>query len=258
VHREPGSAGVRHLTGLEQSSRPHVQAETSPTRDYPPSRTAERDLQQPAAAPEAEVESQFRISSMTVMIGIGALIVVIAVVWAVAFQMGEKNRDRELGNLGGWKPPEGETGVVPPAGISQVKAPAPIVPRKDGSGNAARTTETPKPPAAEAGADPRVPGFNYLYLCSLTLKDANAAVDFLKRNGVQAFHVFDRQKPSGNNPLCRIYASQGFAGGALFRESQKERDELVRRVEELGKKWQREEKGPSDFRQPLWALFKGQ
>jgi len=256
VHPEHASGGVRHLTGLEHSGRPQAQKETSPARDYPPSRTAERDLPQPAAAPE--VESQFRISSMTVMIGLGILIVVIAVVWAVAFQMGEKNRDRELGNLGGWKQPEGETGAAQPSGVPQAKTPIAPAPKPEGSGNAARSNPTPPPAAPEPGTDPRVPGFNYLYLGSLTLKDANAAVDFLKRNGIQAFHVFDRQKPSGNNPPCRIYASQGFAGGALFRETQKERDELVRRVEELGKKWQREEKGPSDFRQPLWALFKGQ
>lgn len=188
------------------------------------------------------------------MIGLGLLIIVFAVVWAVAFQMGQKKRDNDLGQ---WMPTDGTQ--PDGAGTTPVQPPAPIPARPDGSGNQPRKPEPAKPdptPAPAAGSDPRVPGLNYLYLGTLTLKDASAGVEFLKRNGVQAFYVVDRSRGGVNNPPCRIYASQGFPGGPRFRETERERNELVRRVEELGKKWQREEKGPSDFRQPYWTLHK--
>jgi len=179
------------------------------------------------------------------MVGLGFLIVIIAIVWGVAFQSGQQNRDNELGELGTWKQPESGTAVPDSGGSAKPPAQAP------------RKTEPAKPADAPAGTDPRVAGFNYLYLGTLTLKDASAGVDFLKRNGVQAFHVVDRSRGGGNNPPCRIYASQGFAGGPRFKETEKDRNDLIRRVEELGKKWQREDKGASDFRQPYWTLHKG-
>ena len=189
------------------------------------------------------------------MIGLGVLIVVIAAVWAVAFQMGQQKRDNEISQ---WQPPD-PNGTTP-AGNGESpapKPPAPVPNKPDGSGNSPKKPDPVKPePAPAAGGDPRVPNFNYLYLGTLTLKDAAAGVDFLKRNGVQAFHVVDRSRGGGNNPPCRIYASQGFPGGPRFKETEAERNELIKRVEELGKKWQREEKGASDFRQPYWTLHK--
>lgn len=190
------------------------------------------------------------------MIALGVLIIVFAAIWAVAFQMGQKKRDNEIAQ---WQQPDGDP-TQTPGPEATPKPPAPGPSKPEGSGTTPKKPDPAKPtppaPAAESGADPRVPGFNYLYLGTLTLKDAAAGVDFLKRNGVQAFYTVDRQKPGGNNPPCRIYASQGFPGGPRFKETEKERSELVRRVEELGKKWQREEKGASDFRQPYWTLHK--
>ncbi len=216
-------------------------------------------------APEVEpadaavsADHQIRISSTTVMIGIGVLIIVLAGVFVAGVKRGESTRNSQLGQ---WLPDDGaaladnttqpETRPTPPAPqpkpddsrVTPNKAPDPAKP------------VTPHQP--DGAVDPRVPGLNYLYLGSVTQKDAVSAVNFLQRNGVQAFYVFDLKKPSGNNPPCRIYASKGFPGGALYRESEKERNELVQRVEELGKQWQREEKGPIDFRQPLWTLYKG-
>jgi hypothetical protein len=192
------------------------------------------------------------------MIALGVLIVVFAAVWAIAFQMGQQKRDNEIGP---WQQLGDAAAQTPENGSAPQPQPTPPSPAKpDGSGNSAKKPEQAKPLApptkTDGLIDPRVPGLNYLYLGTLTLKDASAGVDFLKRNGLQAFYVVDRSRVGGNNPPCRIYASQGYPGGSRFKETERERSDLVRRVEELGKKWQREEKGPSDFRQPYWTLHK--
>jgi hypothetical protein len=41
-----------------------------------------------------------------------------------------------------------------------------------------------------------------------------------------------------------------------YRTTERKRQELVEKVRRIGKKWQSEEKGPSDFGEPGWAKFK--
>jgi len=229
-------------------------------RVHAPARAHEPEHHETEAAPREEEVASFHISSMMLMVGLGVLIIVFATIWGIAFQMGQTKRDRELGDLGGWKQPDGAnapggSGTPGAASGPDTKPAPPVGPKPEGSGNTPKKPDAPKP-ESPAGTDPRVPGFNYLYMGTLTLKDASSGVEFLKRNSLQAFYVVDRSRGGGNNPPCRIYASQGYPGGPRFKETEKERADLVRRVEELGKKWQREEKGASDFRQPYWTLHK--
>lgn len=241
----------------EPDPQPTMRADPTPSiRVHAPSRTPEHESE-PVKTLPGEDDQPVRISSTMLMIALGVLIVIFAVVWAVAFQMGQQKRDNEIAQWqqpgeGSTPSPGGAGGTTPPP---TPPSPAPVKP--EGSGNQPKKPEPAKPaPTTDGLTDPRVPGFNYLYLGTLTLKDAAAGVDFLRRNSLQSFYLVDRSRVGGNNPPCRIYASQGFPGGPRFRETEKERNELVRRVEELGKKWQREEKGASDFRQPYWTLHK--
>jgi hypothetical protein len=109
-------------------------------------------------------------------------------------------------------------------------------------------------------ADPRVPGNNYLELCPLTWKDAEPAVRFLQAHGVRATAIpnnkkVDPAKPEPNNPFL-IIVDQPYASGN-FRATQAERNALVAEIRRLGKKWQAEHRGASDFADPMWRLQKG-
>lgn len=214
----------------------------------------------PSSAPPADGESTdgaLRLPASTLLILLAVLIAVVAVAWTIAFRMGVQAEAAKKGEQFPDAPSPDQL-VSGPASGQPSGSPSPNA----GDGGAARpATPAPQPkptpptPAA-TGSDPRIPGYNYLYLGTLTERDATAGVTFLTQNGVPAFYVVDRSKGGANNPPCRIYAAEGVPSDR-YRDSQRERDELVRKVEEVGRRWQRDHKGASDFRQPYWTLHKG-
>ncbi|MFN7021974.1 MAG: hypothetical protein ACK4WH_11690 [Phycisphaerales bacterium] len=110
------------------------------------------------------------------------------------------------------------------------------------------------------GPDPRQPGHNYLSIVTLTWKDAHAAVRFLQKNGVPAMCVpvgkVDPATAQANNANHLVFVLDGIPS-SQFKASENKRAELVARVRMLGKRWQREERGSSDFGDPNWVLFRG-
>lgn len=130
-------------------------------------------------------------------------------------------------------------------------------------------TEVPKPapeaplvqvPKPKPFADTRENGKNYLELGTLTYKDAVSAVEYLTSNGLKASIApaqrgVDPGKAATNNLPHVVFLAEGVASDR-FKATQAERQKLEARVEQLGKKYQRELKGPTDFSRPMWRLYK--
>jgi hypothetical protein len=114
---------------------------------------------------------------------------------------------------------------------------------------------------AIVGPDSRKAGFNYLEVVEMTWRDAEPAVRFLQAHGVRATAFptergVDPAKLLPNNRV-RVYVDQPFGSGEAFRASQVERNALVADVRRLGKRWQTEHRGASDFQEPFWRLQRG-
>lgn len=249
VHEAPASAAVPEVptpaaapaAELKVLGRDPFRRTHAPTPTKPAAKPANSDTEM--------ADGSLRLPASTMLIVLAVLIAVVAVTWSVAFRMGAQN---EAAKMGDQFPDAPGTPVVSgpqPADIRPPPSPAPLPKPQP-------PEQKPAPASQEPGQDQRIPGHNYLYLGTLMERDAAAGTAFLTQNGVPAFYVVDRIRAGGNNRPCRMYAAMGVPSDR-YSAMQRERDELVRKVEELGRRWQREHKGASDFRQPQWTLFKG-
>lgn len=203
----------------------------------------------PASTETEPADGSLRLPASTMLIVLAVLIAVVAVTWTIAFRMGAQNEAAKM--VGQFPAAPGTPAVSGPEPRENPTPPAPApLPRPQ------PPEQKTAPGGFEPGQDQRIPGHNYLYLGTLMERDAAAGTAFLTQNGVPAFYVVDRAKAGGNNRPCRMYAAMGVPSDR-YSAMQRERDELVRKVEELGRRWQREHRGASDFRQPQWTLFKG-
>lgn len=101
---------------------------------------------------------------------------------------------------------------------------------------------------------------NYLELCTLTYRDAVQAVEFLGANGLKAGMApaqkgVDPAKAAANNLPHVIFLADGVPSDR-FRATEGERARLSARVEQVGRKFQKDLRGASDFSRPMWRLFK--
>jgi len=211
----------------------------------------------------------------SVVLVLAALLLVGGIVgWSVAFRLGQSRAEREFQKL--------LSSQVSDAAIED-----PLSPRSDGARDAqdrrqdvsGGPAEGARPPAsaerAEAGEasgggtgsylipggradqDPRTPGFNYLLIASEVseLDEAETArlVDFLGSAGIPIVGVpIDRPGARANNgPVYRLYVLDGVAS-ERFSASAAARASLERRVQELGREWQRERGGTTNFDSPVW------
>jgi hypothetical protein len=209
---------------------------------------------------------------MTVIAFLAAAVVVLfIVVWTLAYKLGERQGQQSVLShtdpsdaavITGQNTDQNPNIVLPPGN------PPAAVPDKTVKTPVERPPSKPvAPPTAPAAGmppivqqDPRKPGNNYLELCPLTWKDAEPAVRYLQANGIRATAIpnnkkVDPAKPEPNNPLL-IIVDQPYASGN-FKASQAERNALVAEIRRLGKKWQAEHKGASDFADPMWRLQRG-
>ncbi len=184
-------------------------------------------------------------------------------VWYMAFRMGENSAR-------GDKAKEREATFPPPPVPDPLVAPLPAGPGAGpgiatgpGPGNQTPTGPRPEQPG-EVLADPRQPGTNYLHVDTLVWKDAERAVAFLTKGGIPAGAApsvkgrrsVDPKEARDKNLPHVIFVLEGIPSGQ-YKASEARRNELVERVRRLGKRWQTEEKGPSDFASPYWAKFDG-
>jgi hypothetical protein len=198
-----------------------------------------------------------------------AVVVLFIVVWAFAYKMGERQGQRSV--LSHTDPEDAAviTGNAPAQIPNTQLPPAPASSASSQSPATAPPKATPAPAGAMppvVQADPRLPGNNYLELCPLTWKDAEPAVRFLQSHGIRATAIprsaggaggggVDLAKPQPNNPFL-IIVDQPIPSGH-FKASKAQADALMAEVRRLGKKWQTEHRGASDFADPMWRLQRG-
>ncbi|QQS10214.1 MAG: hypothetical protein IPK69_06235 [Phycisphaerales bacterium] len=207
-------------------------------------------------------------------IGIAGIAIAIVLVWVIAYSMGRKDTEKELI---GFTPPPDTNSIKEPGDLDPGTSPKPIPnqqkpqPPIQPQGNGETQPKPPQnlPPSASpilthAGtqlADPREPGSNYLALAILTREKAEDAIAFLAQNSVKAFALpLDPASSRSNNAdpsqdRYRLYALPGFPGGKDYSRSQAQRTELVRTLNDLGTRWQRERRGTSNFRSSNWERF---
>jgi hypothetical protein len=123
-----------------------------------------------------------------------------------------------------------------------------------------RPPETSPAPAPSAGripdgTDPRTPGLNYLLIASkVDSETAERMVGFLNDNGVQAFRVAKGGAGAKNAGPWTVYALPGITP-EQFKARTPERNQLQELVARVGKRWQREQKGQTDFATAYWEKY---
>lgn len=196
-----------------------------------------------------------RLTPAVISLAVAALLVIVLGVWFLAFRAGEQNKLEDVKqildpNKGNGTPTGPANPLNPSGGTAQ------------GSGTGSNVPVTPDPePAPEPLADPRKPGNNYLHVVILPAKDADRAVAYLSKYGVPAAVVPDKKlgkidlsdARAKNLPLL-VFALEPVPSDQ-YKASERKRQDLIEKVRQVGKKWQREEKGPSDFGEPGWARF---
>lgn len=125
----------------------------------------------------------------------------------------------------------------------------------------------PPPPNAVAltstgwlAADPREEGLNYLKLGEFNQAEAESAVRFLAANDLQTFAIrVDRGTGPGNNSgpteIYRLYAARGVTSDE-YSKKMTARTNTESTVARLGQRWQKEERGSSNFSRPGWEKYK--
>lgn len=245
-------------------------AREAPARPLPPlkidapvpARPAAREEPAPARPPGPR--QYIPVSQNAIYIGIAAGLVLLVIAYAAGFTVGKNRaaadyRQRLTAQAAGVTEPGIEPGQAPD--------PLPGVPQPRG-------TESRQPAAGEAppvmvpspdgrilssrgnlASDPRRPGLNYLSLAILNAQDSQSAINFLSQNGLEVIGVplVDPKSSRGNNPpLYQLVAVQGVTS-AEYRERAPARTHLEETVERLGRAWQKDHKGTSNFAKHGWA-----
>ncbi|MGD9688903.1 MAG: hypothetical protein AB7K52_01895 [Phycisphaerales bacterium] len=201
--------------------------------------------------------------------------VLAVVVWVVAYTSGKKavmeDAERQKYELAAKYAGEGMTdpldnpspgvGAGPAAGVGERTNDA-RVPGVNGAAPAGTATRTVK--AAEPVAATKIEaGYNYLVVATLMRGDAEAAAEYLGKNGLPIAFVSSGGRPidpgavDANNGPWMVVVVKGYTS-AEFRRSDAEREALVTRVQSLGRTWKAENRrAPSDFSQVYWWKYKG-
>ncbi|TVQ61218.1 MAG: hypothetical protein EA378_09375 [Phycisphaerales bacterium] len=113
-------------------------------------------------------------------------------------------------------------------------------------------------PGGGVASDPRESGLNYLVIASnVPQEEASRLPAFLDEFGIPAIAVpnLDRSgRPANNPPRYTVVVLQGVPGNQ-FSARAEERRRLEQRIAQLGRVWQRERGGSTDFRDPLWSRY---
>jgi hypothetical protein len=261
----------------ERAMRPSGFIEPSP-KPKPPKQPKEpkepRQARQPKARPAPKekrepwrLDSAKRISIPlnAVLIGAAGLITFAVFGYAIAWQFGySSNKAKEQRFLDQLAP--GETAVVDPL-VKDLPVNATLL-----GTNGASPSAQAQSPTGRTGTfivaggrrtlDPRQAGLNYLQIAGASAKidlaEAERVVAFFDRSGLEVVCIpVDRGRGGSNNArYFDVFVLQGVPSDQ-FKARQQERKDLERRVEQLGKVWQREHKGTTDFSGTLWAKYVG-
>jgi hypothetical protein len=240
---EPTATPSRSATAVEpmpepRMTKPIVRVELKPREIVdppPPPPPPERE-----AAPAWEGAATVRMPTNTLYVIIAVMLALVVGAIGIGWQLG-KNRQAKTDEQFMRRPDPvlKEPGAETPEIVSRIP-----------------TKETSQPAPAAIGDDPREKGLNYLYLAVLSQSEAERAGKFLRDNGVEAYAVawVDPKGGSANNadPLFRLFVKPGLPGAELKKTTAQN---LQTRVLELGAKWQKENRGSSNFAKFSWEKF---
>lgn len=220
--------------------------------------------------PSWEKERTLKISQTTVLMGIAAVMVVLALTWIVAFKQGGKNVEAKLTGgateepvspeivdpmLGGRQERAGSGGGTVPRGDEpsrRTPTPTPAGPRQPESGSATVAQWTP-------GTDPRQPAHNYLVVATVPFRDAEVIAQFLTEHGVPAAagpasDKVDPKRAMANNDAHVVFPLMAVPSDR-YSAMKAERDALAAKVKQIGKLW-KQAGGGSDFSDATWYRYK--
>jgi hypothetical protein len=206
-------------------------------------------------APRIDFKRPVTVTMFAVWLAVACVMGVGLVLWMAAYKLGFNNGEgkavKDLGGHGGGngaitEPLRNEPIPVNPRLITK----APPAPTGATGGDSKGVT----PPPAPVGDGQRVAGLNYLVIATkLDKETADRAAAFLTENGVPGLVV--RAGGSANNTgSYTLYGQQGITREQL-RARDPVRTELEAKVAKLGKVWQKEHKGRTDFSQTYWEKF---
>lgn len=219
----------------------------------------------PASAVGPAGPAWARNRSTVILLLVATLMILMVVVWSMAYRMGHQTGQKSI--LQHTDP--GDAAIITgqnPTATPSAELPSVGTTPKTTPDRTAATKPAPMPATAPGmppitGADPRKPGFNYLEICPLTWKDAEPAVRFLQASGVRATAVslsatVDLARPKPNDRFL-VLVDQPFPSGEGFRAALSEREQLIAKIRRLGKQFQSEKRGASDFADPMFRLQRG-
>jgi hypothetical protein len=218
---------------------------------------------------EVQTDSGVRLSTPTTYLCIAIVFALIIGAWAFGYQRGLAAGKAEIEHYVQDQP------VVRPAQGSNPVTPGEQtdLPTLDPGGNSAsnstrNTTNQPSSPTAGGArvmspsgyldSDPRIAANNYLVLATLSTEQAADAISFMYSHGVRVIGVpsVDSRGSSANNPSRYTLYSLGVAiPGNRWSAMSAQRTEHQQLVADLGARWQREQRGVSDFSRTNWEKY---
>lgn len=201
------------------------------------------------------------VSTSVLWLALAGVLVSWIVVWTAAWKISENHEaekaNRQFGLTAGIHDPLKGNEPIPvnPGLLAQDQGTPKPPPQNVEPKRQAPTQGAPPAPAAMGEA--RVPSLNYLILATkVDPETASRMVEFLGKNGVQAAaSPVAKGEAGGNNAgLFTVYALRGITGEQL-RAKAPEKTELEEAVHRLGKVWQKEHKGQTDFATSWWKKY---
>lgn len=261
-----GPADQPQPTRVPSSMKPRVRVSSGPQAEP-----------QAAAAEPPEGDGGYGTTTVEIakahlyIAGLAAVVIVI-LVWGIAYNLGADQKQRELEARYSLDPnvppiiepldqelsyqdPTGGPGATPRTGSEPTNTGSQTVARPSASTNGLILVSS-----GTRDADPRQEGFNYLELIgtayAVPQDEARRLVDYLAQNGLQAvaLPVIDTQTGRVNNPL-RYRVSLLSGAVERFGATRAERQALEARVAELGRTWSRQMGGSTNLAQPLWRKY---
>jgi hypothetical protein len=211
------------------------------------------------------------VSTSTIFLALAGVLIVGILGYAIAFKVGGDKREakllRDLNIAGAPVDDPLKNGNIPvnPNLIGDTNRSAQPSQPQAARPDPRRTSPSVVPPApgpaaipAAPGSDPRVDGLNYITLASkLDKETSDRAIAFLNKNGLQAFALtVDRDGRVVNNVgSYTLYLQPGITAEE-YRARGETRTKLETESARLGKVWQRDHKGQTDFSQVGWQKKK--
>jgi len=183
---------------------------------------------------------------------------------ALISESGKVNSGAGSGGGGGSEASRGVPSRTPPKQVPRQEAPK----TQPKSAEPAKDSVVLPPPANAVAltskgwlaADPREEGLNYLKLGEFNQTETENAVRFLAANDLETFAIrVDRGTGPGNNSgpteIYRLYSARGVSSDE-YSKKMTARTNTESTVARLGQRWQKEEKGSSNFSRPGWEKYK--